>query len=393
MIEFDVSSVSYAYPIVPSDDRAKLVETLGPIDAALSRLAEAGIPALILSTCLRAEIAVPASMEQLDDALRLLFGEVPKSQGCVRRSGTEAVEHIFRIASGLESPVIGEREILVQFRRAAMQAASHGEARGTFIGLFDAAIATARAVREEFSVDPHRSMAAIAASLTVPADRVAVFGHGTMGGAVADALLSLEHRPTVEVYVRRPELVTNEQVIVRPLTEANAALTEIPAVISATSARTRLIPTSELEDLLAIRIEPLTLIDMAMPPDFSPPPGAEVRYHDIDDLAALARDHVTSEATDRMVAKAAKEFMHKIWVGRRTGHLIEHLFAQADEAVDEVVDRLAGKLSAPEDRVLLEQAARSTARKVLHKPVHYLGSGGTGDAATIAAAFGIDLDV
>jgi len=390
--DFEISSVSYAYPAVPSDDRAHLATTLGPVSAALTRLCEAGIPSFILSTCLRIEIAIPAPIEDLDEALRLVFGDIPTPQGTVQRSGTEAVEHLFRIVSGLESPVIGEREILVQFRHAAFSAAKHGGAKGTFVGLFDAAIATARAVREELPPDPRRSMAAVAAGLTAPADRVAVFGHGEMGRSVAEALLDLPHSPIVEVYVRRPELIASQQVIIRPLSEAPTALITLPAVVSATSAKTRLIPADELASLLAARSEPLTLVDMAMPHDFSPPAGSPVDYHDIDHLAALAKDHMPEGSADQIVSEAAGEFMHKIWAGRRAGHLIENIFDQADEAVDEVVDRLAGKLVAPEDRALLEQAARTAARKVLHKPIHYLAGDGTDDAATIAAAFGVGLD-
>lgn len=392
MIDFEISSVSYAYPVVPTDDRAGLATALGSVDRALARLAEADISTFILSTCLRIEIAVPGPADRLDDALRLLFGEVPTLKGSVRRSGAEAVEHIFRIVSGLESPVIGEREILVQFRRAAIDATKLGAARGAFVGLSDAAIATARSVRKELPTDPQRSMAAIAAGLTAPADRVAVLGHGTMGRAVVEALATLEHRPTVEVYLRRPEFSTGRKVIFRPLSNAASALTTLPAVISATSAKTRLIPANELVDLLTARSEPLTLIDMAMPPDFSPPPGAAVRYYDIDDLAALARHDIPREVPDRMVAQAAEELMHKIRAGRRTGQLIEHLFDQADVAAEEVVARLAGKLTTPEDRALLEQAARAVARKVLHEPVHYLSGDGADEAAAIAAAFGVSLD-
>ncbi len=392
MKDFEISSVSYAYPAVPSDDRAHLATALGPVSTALTRLCEAGIPAFILSTCLRIEIAIPGPSERLEEALQTLFGDIPEPQGTVQRSGTEAVEHIFRIVSGLESPVIGEREILVQFRHAALDAAKHGGAKGTFVGVFDAAIATARSVREELPADPRRSMAAVAAGLTVPADRVAVFGHGEMGRSVAEALLDLPNQPIVEVYVRRPELIASNQVIIRPLSEAPTALVTMPAVVSATSAKTRLIPTNELADLLAARSEPLIMVDMAMPPDFSPPAGAAVEYHDIDHLATLAKDHIPKGRADEIVSHAAEEFMRKIWAGRRTGHLIEHLFVQADEAVDEVVERLAGKLTTPEDRALLEQAARTAAHKVLHKPVHYLAGDGTDDADTIAAAFGVGLD-
>jgi len=390
--DFVISSVSYAYPAVPGDVRAGLATALGTVEAALTRASDAGVPAFILSTCLRIEVAFPKPIDRLDEALALVFEKVPTSQGSVRRSGSNAVEHVFRIVAGLESPVVGEREILIQFRQAVAGAVEHGAASGTFRGLFDAAIATARSVRKELPADPQRSMASIAAGLTAPADRVGVLGYGAMGRYITEALLALPHRPSVEVFARRPELIDAEGVIVRSLTDAHAAIVTLPAVVSATSAKTRLIPASELADLLAVRIEPLTMIDMAMPPDFSPPAGTVVRYHNIDDLADLARDHIPKERADRLVTRATAEFIYKIRAGRRAGHLIEHLFDQADEAVDEVVDRLAGKLAAPEDRALLEQAAHTAARKVLHKPVHYLAGDGTDDAEAIAAAFGVDID-
>ncbi|MDK1018172.1 MAG: hypothetical protein QGD89_02040 [Actinomycetota bacterium] len=387
-----ISSVSYAYPVVPGDVRAGLVTALGTVEAALARSADAGIPAFVLSTCLRIEIAVPAPMDRLDEALSLIFRETPAVDGSVRRSGTDAVEHLFRIVSGLESPVVGEREILVQFRQATAAAGKHGMANGAFRSLFDAAIATARSVRSELPTDPRRSMASIAAGLTAPADRVGVLGHGSMGRSVAEALLALPHRPVVEVFVRRPEAIEMEGVIVRSLGEAPSALVTLPAVISATSAKTRLIPAVELARIFADRTEPLTLIDMAMPPDFSPTEETAVRYYDIDDLAGLSRDRNSRGRADRMVAESAAEFAHKIWASKHTGSLIEHLFDQADDAVAEVVERLAGKLTSPQDRALLEQAAHTATRKILHRPVHYLSGDGAKEAATVAAAFGIDLD-
>lgn len=390
--DFQISSVSYAYPAVIGDDRADLVTALGTIEAALARAADAGIPAFVLSTCLRIEIAIPEAMDNVERALAVLFGQAPTLKGSISRSGAEAVEHLFRIASGLESPVIGEREILVQFRQAAASAATHGEVNGAFRGLLDAAIATARSVRDELPADPRRSMAAIAASLTPPADRVGVLGHGTMGRSVAEALLALPNPPTVEVFARRPDSIDTQGVIARSLTEAPRALRTLPAIISVTSAKTRLIPGRELSELLAGRTEPLTMIDMAMPPDFSPPADAAIRYHDIDALADLARQHIPREDADHTAAEAAAAFIHKVRVARRTGGLIENLFRQADSAVAEVVDRFAGRLASPEDRALLEQAARTATRKILHGPATYLSGEGADEAATVAAAFGIDLD-
>ena len=391
LITFEISSVSYAYPAVLGSHRADLTSALGTVEPALSRVSGAGFEAFVLSTCLRIEIATPTPMDGLDEVLAVIFGKVPTTRGSARREGTAAVEHLFRIAAGLESPVIGEREILVQFRQAAAAAAKHGTASGSFRGLFDAAIATARSVRTELPPDPLGSMAAIAASLTESAERVGVLGYGAMGRSVAEALLVRPHRPVVEVFARRPELIDTAGVIPRSLAEAPAALVTLPAVISATSAKTRLLPANELAELVAARTKRLTLIDMAMPPDFSPSAGADIRYHNIDDLADLARDRMPRERANRMVSEAATAFTQKILAGRRTGALIEHLFQQADHAVTEVVERFAGKLTSPEDETLLEQTAHTAVRKILHGSVRYLTGSGVDEAATVAAAFGIDI--
>ena len=80
MKDFETSSVSYAYPAVPSDARSDLATALGSVPTALTRLSEAGIASFILSTCLRIEIAIPGPMERLDEALRILFGDVATPQ-------------------------------------------------------------------------------------------------------------------------------------------------------------------------------------------------------------------------------------------------------------------------------------------------------------------------
>ncbi len=392
MSGFTITSISFSYPAVSSEERALLATRLRSAKIALTLLSQHGVTAFLLSTCLRLELVVSGSAEKLGEAVRVVFGDMALPSGKVQREGSIAVEHLFRIVGGLESPVIGEREILVQFRQAVTDAIDHGGADGPFIGLFGAAIATARAVRTELPEDPQRSMAAIAADLVGTADRVAVFGYGAMGRALTEAILDLDHEPAVAVYVRRPELVVDDRVSVHPLNEAALAVSDSPAVISATSAKTRILPTDELRRALSRRTHPLTLIDMAMPPDFSPDEGALVNYFDIDHLASLARTHIVRDGADRLVAEAADEFMRKAVSGQRTGQVIKHIFEHADEVVNDVVSRLAGKLTAPGDRELLTQAAHSAVRKVLDRPVRYVAGEGTDHVGAIAAAFGVSPD-
>ena len=388
LIDLPISAASFAYPAVAGDDRARYATSLGAIGASLTRLAEAGISAFVLSTCLRIEVVVHGPKDHLDGALLLLFGDTEPIDG-IHRSGTVAVEHVFRVAAGLESPILGEREILTQFRQATACAAEHGAANGPLLGLLDAAIATARAARRHLPVDPARSMASIAATLVADTGRVGILGHGTMGRSVAEALLARPEPPTVEIFARRPEKVDTPGAVVRPLTEAPEAFHTHPAIVSATSAKTRLIPTDTLRALLARRVESLLLVDMAMPPDLDPPEGVPVRYVDIDDLADLARETISPIDADRFVAAAAADYVQRVRTRAQAGALIRSLFDRADVAAAEAVDRFAGKLTRPEDRPLLEQVARATVRKLLHHPVRYIGEGNDDTFDVIASAFGI----
>ncbi len=387
--DLEINAASYAYPAVAADVRAHYATALEPMDGALGRLAEAGLSAFVLSTCLRIEVVVDGPRTRLDDALELLFGHAASVDGVVYRSGTAVVEHLFRVAAGLESAVLGEREISTQFRQAASKAVERGAARGRLVGLLDAAIATARASRRYLPSDPARSMATLAASLVGDVPDVAILGYGTMGRAVAEALRSRPRPPRVEVFVRRPETVDAPGLVVRSLDDAAEAIRRRPVVVSATSADTRLVPTEALRRLLVRRTDPLLLIDLAMPPDFEPPGGTPVRYVDIDDLADLARRAAPPVGVDRFVAEAAAEWIRRARVRGEAGALIRSLFAQADLAAAAVVDRFAGKLSNPADRKLLEQATRAAVRKLLHHPVRFIGDGNDETFAVLASAFGI----
>lgn len=379
MTDFDISAASFAYPEVPTELRSRLATALiggEPTDA------------FVLNTCLRLEVAVAGDPGDLDRALKTLFGEVPQYDGMEVRRGVAAIHHLYRIAAGLESPVLGEPEILTQYRGALND--QKGRMEGMFQKVLEQAIPVARSARELLPFSPHESMAAVAAQVVGASDRAAVFGSGVMATSVAEALAMLPSPPEITMVARHPDRVTVEGVAVLPLDAAADVIATFPAVISATSAKTRLLDTDELVALLDTRTSRLTLVDMAMPPDFSPPEGAPVDYVDIDDLAARAARRARSDAADDYVGQAATAVHQRVLGHQDVGPVIRHMMERADELVDQTVARFAGRLADTADEAVLRQAVHTVARAMLADPVAYVKETDPDSIAAVAEAFGLD---
>ncbi len=375
-----LTSASFAYPLADAGTRAELTR----------RLATAGDTgdAFVLATCLRIEVAVPGDTAALEPVLSHLFGDV--AAGAEFRRDAEAVHHLFRIAAGLESPMVGEIEILTQFRQAMKEA----PAGGLFARLLETAVGTGRQARQALPHSPHDSLAAVAAQVVGGADRVAVLGAGMMARAVIASVGMLPAPPVVTVVARDVEAAAGLAGEVWPFSRAVEALTDFPAVISATSAKHRIVDDEELEKALADRAQPLTLVDMAMPPDFRPAAGGDLRYVAIDDLARLAERRPRDETADALVAAAAAEAYRRYAGHHSVGPVIGNLIGFADREVERTVDRFAGRLRHPSDRDVLQQAAHTAVRSVLARPLDYLNAAQPAgpEVDVIADAFGVETD-
>ena len=378
----DLSGISFAYPGVAAEARATIARALTSAPSPPSGT-------FVLATCLRAEVVVHGDRATLDGVLTGLFGSVPELPGAVVRSGGEATAHLFRVAAGLESPVRGEVEILTQFRQAVRAAKNGGGIDGGFSKLLETAVASAREARAVLPTSPHDSIAAVAAQVTGCPERVAVLGNGAMAAAVVEAMRSLPAPPAVTVVARTTGAGVIPGVEEWALDRAGEALATFPVVVSATSAKRRLLPDAELAAAVSTRATPLLIIDMAMPPDFAPPAGgAWVRYVGIDDLAALAgRRHHGDEASD-LVAKRAEAAYARFSGQHRVGSVIERMVTDADEVVAGTVARFAGRLHDRDDEAVLRQVAHTVSRTLLAGPLGYLNrSRSAADVDIIAAAF------
>lgn len=359
----DLTSATFAYPRLDGPARAAVARAL---------IAHARPPGVfVLSTCLRVEVAVAGDQVELKGRLGDLFGVLPAEPEI--REGQEATEHLFRVAAGLESPIVGEVEVLTQFRQALNDLKAYPPVDGAFLKLIESAVAAGRRARDVMDTSPHDTMAALAAQMVGTHEEVAVVGSGTMAAAVVAALGALPAPPRVAMLSRSPEKVSGEHIDLLPMDDLAEVISAYPAVVSATAASTRLMEDDHLADALERRTGPLTLVDMAMPPDFYPPSRAHVTYVGIDDLARLARRReVTTDVAGQVVAEAHQA--HLRYTQGRVGPLIAGMLSAGEAVVSETVERFAGRLTNPDDRDVLHQTAHTVARTILDRPIRALKS-------------------
>ncbi len=388
-----LAAVSFAHPRTPVEVRSRLALDDARRDAAYERLAATGRRVFLLSTCLRTEIAVAGGWEELRATLEVVYGDEALPATGVLRHDAALVHHLFRIAAGLASPVLGEPEVLGQFRAALEAGRTHGAVDGLFEKTLQGAVAAGRSARRRFPPAAAGSLAGVAAELVAGADPVAVFGAGAMAKAAVEVLRARPEPPHVVVYARRPRAVRFPVDEVRPLEEAPQALAGAAAVISATAAKRELFATEVLDAALARRTGDLLLVDLAMPPDFTPSPGARrLRYVGLDDLARRVRATTHAADAEAFVARAAREQWTRLVNHQDVGPVIAGILAEAQEIVAEEVRRFSGRIGGTSEQLtVVTQLASTVVNRVLHRPLHYLSSteDGAAVAPLVAEMFGV----
>ena len=356
-------SLSFAHPEVPAEERAGL---------ALAMATATDGPTFLLSTCLRIELVTQASI-----SAEGVFA------GGRRREGEEAFQHLCRVAAGLESPLVGEPEVLGQFRQALARYRQSRLHDPSLVRILESAVGVARSTRRLLADEPRGSLAAVAAQVAKPYARIAILGSGAMARATAAYLEGKD----VSVYARTARWIGDRQTL--PWTEVDSALRGFPAVISTYPGKFPMSP--GFTSALVERHTPLLLIDLGMPPAFGPLNDA-VHYLGIDELARRADGYASPEAEKALAADARKSWQ-RLRTPSRTTEVIAAMAAFAEDAADDEVARFAQRLSAAEEpELVLRQLARKVARRVMHPPISYLGSTDVDSVEVLAEAFGIDRD-
>lgn len=377
----ELTSLSFAHPEVPAVARGSLTLDGPRFEAAHSRLLARGLDAFLLSTCLRVEIIWAGGNDLVGDQLATIYGRAEMAGRGTVRTGEDAFAHVCRVAAGLDSPQVGEPEVLAQFREAMSVWRRQGGGNGLGKTL-DSALGVARVVRRRLGDRPPGSLAGMAAAMIAPHQKVAVLGNGGMARSAVRSLGDAD----VTVFARHPPEVDG-----RHLDELSHHLGGFDAVISAVPGGEGVL-TADNTGAMSGRTEPLLLIDLGMPPAFDPVDLAPaIRYVGVDDLASNG-----SESADVTVERALVDGVARAWsrlaAPNRAGELIATILETAEMAVNEEVERFGSRLPAQEERAL-QQLAHTVARRVLHSPISYLGS--TQDEETVevlAKAFGVADD-
>jgi len=348
---------------------------------------------VILSTCNRLEVyALVRDAEVAEQAIVDFLGHACSVSPALFREhlyvrhDEAAVRHLFRVAAGLDSMVLGEPQILGQITEAYEAALSQGAAGTVLSALFRAAIHTGKRVRTEtaISVNP-ASISSVAAALAnqllgdLSERQVLLIGAGEMG---AIAVRALQRRGVSKIVVANRTYKNAEQLAKAwdgqaiTFQQLPEALVAADIVISSTGAPHTVLNRDLLEPAMAVRPNrPLFMIDIAVPRDIDPN-VTEIRHvHlcDIDDLQGQAEDNVRERAqeiphVEAIVAKELTGFLD--WLASLdVVSTITDLRRQIEAVRQRELERLFNRLDLNEhERELIATMSHRLVNKILHEP-------------------------
>lgn len=361
--------------------------------AALARLHDRTGGAVLLSTCNRTELYLASDTKAArDEAIAALADSrnvpVPEGVRFFHLEGQEAIRHLFSVAAGVDSLVVGESEILGQVRSAFSAATAAGSSNAVLARLFHAALRAGRRARSETEIGAHGlSVAALAVQLCrkVVGDlrrkTVLVVGAGEMGQRTAAALVQ-QGAGRLLVTTRRSGFA--EQIarelggVALGMDQLPAALTEADVTVTCTAAPEAIISAEDVARSMAQRPQrPHLIVDIAVPRDVDA--GARevpgVHLYDIDDLEAAAEANREARrrevaAVEAIIADEAQRF--EAWLAsRRVAPAIALLRSKAEATRRAELERTFARLShLPDaDRARIEAMSKALVNRLLHEPV------------------------
>ncbi|WP_137892668.1 glutamyl-tRNA reductase [Ramlibacter sp. 2FC] len=345
--------------------------------------------AAILSTCNRTEIYCASDRPEVDHTLDWLAASGGVSPGLLRShtyllQDGQAARHAFRVASGLDSMVLGEAQILGQMKDAVRAAEDAGALGTTLNQLFQRSFAVAKEVRSATEIGAHSiSMAAAAVRLAgqlfedLGEIRVLFVGAGEMIELAATHFAARNPRAIAianRTLERGEKLATRFGGEVMRLADLPDRLHEFDAVVSCTASTLPLIGLGAVERALKKRRHrPMFMVDLAVPRDIEPEVKAleDVYLYTVDDLAAVVQTAQASRQAavaqaEAIIDAGVQSFMH--WLGQRgTVPLIQQLNAQTDAWRAAEIARARRLLARGEDvDAVLEALSRGLTQKMLH---------------------------
>jgi glutamyl-tRNA reductase len=337
----------------------------------------------VLETCNRVEVYLACSSpnEVAKSVMARLGEDGSSSESFYVKTGADAIRHIFRVASGLDSPVLGEEQILQQVRDAGRTARAAGQAKSILASLFDAAYSSGKRIRESYKVSPaNRSVSAFALKRALeelgrrPA-RVLLIGSGETAKLAAlrlkgSAVYLLSGRRGVEARFPNAERIPRKR-----LREVSA---KCDLIIAATRRHGYVLTKRDLPEKRR-----MVVLDLGFPRNVDPSIGDSrfVRLYDLDAVAAwaLSLGRHENAMAERLVEEETRRFDAWLTASRLTPTLaniykwaervreeetlaalrrLPNLSLHDKTVIEAMSKRLAGKLLSPHSTFVKEVGSR-----------------------------------
>jgi len=403
-------AVGLSHRTAPSELRESVDFGRAGLDAALHALAARGVSpeTVVLSTCNRAEIYAVGDSDAAADALARFFcdyhGLAPArlAEHLYCHRGVDAARHLFRVAAGLDSLVVGEPQILGQVK-TAYTAASELHFTGTVTHrLFHAAFAAGKRVRNE------TALAEGAVSVSYAAIELARKIFGDLSGLSVLILGAGEMAELTGVHLRAQRVrhitiasrtLTSAEALARQLEgravaweELRTTLATADIVVTATGATDPVLTRITIEETMRSRRDrPLFVIDIALPRDVETSVGDldQVFLYCMDDLQSIVSENLARRATELASAEAIVD--HEVarfaaWLQSRaivpTIVALRQRFENIRQAELRRLEPRLGGLT-PEARAKVDEVTRLLVEKLLLTPTELLKA--VGDDALVVA--------
>jgi glutamyl-tRNA reductase len=393
-------------PLAVREKASINVEKLGESLSSLHRDIHRGV---ILSTCNRTEIYASGSdSTSLEKAGMLFLQTLTGSKGAAGENfiyilkNVEAARHLFRVAGGLESMVVGEYEILGQVGQALEAAGKAGMTDLLLNHIFQGAIQAGRRVRAETGISRNAlSISSIAVNLAeetlgkLSGRTMLVIGAGEAGRLVVKvardrgvsriAVASRTHE-------RAAALVQRVGGIPVGLDSLPQELARADIVVTCAGAPHRMLGTNQIEKAVQSRGgRPIVIIDIALPRNVDPEVAniPDVSLRNIDDLTNIYETNREGRLSEIvMVEEIVEDEMRRLaawWKALEVRPLVSALMAKAEEIRDRQLGKTLKKLRplSAEEQESLEAMTKSIVNQILKDPIQQIKADGDGEHARL----------
>ena len=396
MAEVNLILVGVNHKTTPVEIREKLAFTKGKIEQSVDHLFNFPdiIEHTILSTCNRVEIYARANSQ--DSAIKSIkqficdfhqLSLVELEDHFYSYSNKEAVEHLFRVSSSLDSMILGEAQILGQVKEAYSLARDLRSTGLVLNQLFEKAFSIAKKVREETGIAERSvsiSSAAVELAQKIFDDlenhTVMLVGTGEMAELAAKHLISYGVKTiyvTSRTYERAANLARTLNGSALDFEAFKNELHRADIVITSTSAPNFIIKKEIVEKAIHERKnKPIFFIDIAVPRDIEPDVNdlENVYLYDIDDLQVVVSANIKErekEAENAMNFISQEVTKFNNWVGALDAvPTIVEIRKKAENIRKQEIEKTLKKIShlSEDEKQLLRQMSSSMINKILHKP-------------------------